>query len=135
MPPTLDTEGRGAWAAKHYGDALEALHEAIGQRLNPGAALDAAFADGELSFSIDGVTVIDRIFESETERTFILAQWKVLATIFSITERTAGKKLCDALRELASLDAEIARQDRAMNALVYGLYGLGAEEIEMVEKG
>jgi hypothetical protein len=116
-------------------------------------ALDAAFADGELSFSIDGVTVIDRIFESEAEGTFILAQCKVLATAFSITERTTGKKFCAALRklatndgspvilqivalerELASLDAEIARQKREMNALVYGLYGLSAEEIEMVEK-
>jgi hypothetical protein len=38
-------------------------------------------------------------------------------------------------RELAPLDAEIARQEREINALVYGLYGLGAEEIEMVEKG
>jgi hypothetical protein len=38
-------------------------------------------------------------------------------------------------RELASLDAEIARQERAMNALVYALYGRSAEEIELVEKG
>jgi hypothetical protein len=104
-PSTLDTDGRQAWAAKHYGDALEALHEAIGQRLNPGAALGAAFANGELSFSIDGVTVIDRIFESEAEGTFILAQWKVLATTFQITERTVGKKLCDALRKLARTTA------------------------------
>jgi hypothetical protein len=153
-PSALDTEGRRAWAAKQYGDALEALYEAVGQRLNHGAALDAAFADGELSFSIDGVTVIDRIFESEAEGTFIVAQWKLLATTFSITDRTTGKKLCDALRnlatndgspvvsqimalerELASLDAEIARQERAMNALVYALYGRSAEEIELVEKG
>ena len=78
----------------------------------------------------------------------------MLATTFSITERTAGKKLCGALRklatndgspvalqimalerELASLDAEIARRERAMNPLVYGLYGRSAEEIELVEKG
>lgn len=83
-----------------------------------------------------------------------LAQWKVLATTFSITERTAGKKLYDALRklatndgspvvsqimalerELAALDAEIAHQEREMNAFVYALYSLSAEEIEMVEKG
>jgi hypothetical protein len=38
-------------------------------------------------------------------------------------------------RELASLDAEIAHQERAMNALIYGPSGLSAEEIEMVEKG
>jgi hypothetical protein len=86
--------------------------------------------------------------------TFILAQWKAPATTFSITERTAGKKLCAALRKLAandgspvisqimalerklaSLDAEIARRERATNALVHALYGLGAEEIEMVQKG
>jgi hypothetical protein len=38
-------------------------------------------------------------------------------------------------RDLALLDDEIARQEREMNALVYALYGLSAEEIEMVEKG
>jgi hypothetical protein len=38
-------------------------------------------------------------------------------------------------RELAFLDAEIAHQERAMNALIYGLYGLSAEEIEMAEEG
>jgi hypothetical protein len=37
-------------------------------------AFNSAFADGELSFSIDGVTVIDRTFESEAEDSFILAQ-------------------------------------------------------------
>ncbi len=38
-------------------------------------------------------------------------------------------------RELAALDGEIARQEREINALVYALYDLSAEEIEMVEKG
>ena len=103
----MDTEGRRAWAADQDGNALEAFHEAIGQRLKPGAALDAAFADGKLSFSIDGVTVIDRIVEIEAEGTFILAQWKVLATTISITERTAGKKFCDALRKLAMNDSSL----------------------------
>jgi hypothetical protein len=38
-------------------------------------------------------------------------------------------------RELAFLDAENAHQERATNALIYGLYGLSAEEIEMAEEG
>jgi hypothetical protein len=112
-----------------------------------------------LSFALRGMSGSEPILPTwgivtETEGTFIVAQWKVLATTFSITERTASKKLCDALRklaandgssvvsqimalerELASLDAEIARQEREMNALVYALYSLSAEEIEMVEKG
>ncbi len=68
---------------------------------------------------------------TEAVGTFILAQWKLPATAFSITERTAGKKLCDAPRKLAtndgspvilaimalerdpaSPDAEIAQQER-----------------------
>jgi hypothetical protein len=70
----------------------------------------------------------------------------VPATTFSSKEPTAGKRLCDALRklatdgpppfvsriialerELALLDAEIARQERKMNALVHALYSLSLE--------
>jgi hypothetical protein len=41
---------------------------------------------------------------TEAEGTFIFAQWKMRATTFSITERTAGKKLGDALRKLTAND-------------------------------
>ena len=71
----------------------------------PGAAHVAAFADDELSFSIDWVTVIDHIIENEAEVTFILARSKALATTFSITDRTAGKKLCGVLCKPATNDA------------------------------
>ncbi len=153
-PGTLDAEARREWAAKRYDDAVEAKYQAVGDRLDPTAALDASFVSGELSFSIDGVPVIDRIFENDANGPFILAQWKVLATTFSITEKTTGKKLCDALRklaandgspvvtqimalqeELSALDADIARQEHEMNAAVYALYGLTAEEIALVERG
>jgi hypothetical protein len=153
-PATLDAEGRREWATKCYDDALAGKHEAVQERLHPSAALDAAFANGELSFSIDGATVIDRIFELDTEGVFILAQWKVLATTFSITARTTGKRLCTELRKLAATDAspavtqimtleqelatteaEISRQEREMDAVVYALYGLTNDEIALVEGG
>ena len=44
------------------------------------------------------------IFLDEKDGAFILAQWKVLAQTFSITEKTDGKKLCAALRKLAVTD-------------------------------
>ena len=89
-----------------------------------------------LSFARRGMTgsgpiLPTRGMVTEAEGTFILAQWIVLATTFQITERTVGKKLCDALRklatndgspvilqimalerELAFLDTEIARKER-----------------------
>ena len=75
-----------------------------------------------------------------------------LRSTFTITERTEGKALSRALRRLASTDnpelmrqvidlerelssreADIARQEAEMNALVYRLYGLSQAEIQMVE--
>jgi hypothetical protein len=50
------------------------------------------------------VTVVNRIFVSADEGEFILAQWKVLAATFAITERTDGKKLANGLRKLAAAD-------------------------------
>jgi hypothetical protein len=153
-PKWLDAEARRDWATKHYDDALETKYQAVGDRLSPSAFLDASLANGELSFSIEGVTIIDRIFENDADATFILAQWKVLATTFAITEKTTGKKLCDALRklatndgspvvaqimalerELSALDTDIARQEREMDAAVYALYGLTTDEIALVERG
>ncbi len=153
-PATLDAEGRREWATKRSDDALAGKHEAITERLHPSATLDAAFANGELSFSVDGVTVIDRIFELDPEGIFILAQWKVLATTFSITARTTGKRLCAGLRKLAASDGspavtqimtleqelaktedEISRQEREMDAIVYALCGLTNDEIALVEGG
>jgi hypothetical protein len=153
-PATLDADGRREWATKRYDDALAGRHGAIKERLHPSATLDAAFVDGELSFLIDGVTIIDRIFVTDAEGSFILAQWKVLATTFSITARTTGERLCNALRrlaandhspvvqqimqfesQLATVETTISRQEREMDAAAYALYGLGDDEITLVEKG
>lgn len=126
----------------------------ITARLAPGADLAASFDNGELAFSIDGVTIIDRIFVDKEEGDLIAAQWKVLASTFSITEKTDGKKLCNALRKLAvsensplvnqiialehslaELEDEIARQELEMNSLIFDLYGLTEAEIEVVKEG
>ena len=71
-PSTLDTEGRRAWAAKHYGDALEALHEAIGQRLHPGRGPRCRPFSRWRAFRFEdrrGNRQLIAIFESEAEGT------------------------------------------------------------------
>jgi hypothetical protein len=99
------------------------------------------------------VPVVNRIFVSATEGEFILAQWKVLAATFTITEKTDGKKLANALRklavvdnpavveqiitlerELSRLEADIAQQEAEMNALVNQLYELTEYDISLTEK-
>jgi hypothetical protein len=153
-PAGLDLAEKRAWATKRYDDDLATSEAAVGERIMPGVMLDASFTDGELSFLINGVPVISRIFEEQASGAFILAQWKVLAASMPITDSTTGRKLCNALRklatndasaavnqimqyqtELAALDKSIMQQESDMNTAVYRLYGLTPDEIRLVERG
>jgi hypothetical protein len=153
-PVRLESDKKEEWAEERYKSDLAARYDAISARLSPGASLSADFKDGELSVSVGGVPVIDRIFVDAAEGECILAQWKVLAATFAITGKTDGKKLANALRklvvadntalvqqiialekELSALEANIARQEAEMNALVNRLYGLTEAEAQLVAKG
>jgi hypothetical protein len=153
-PAALEAEDKQKWAEQRYSLDLATYHGAITVRLRSGASLAASFADGELSFAIDGVPVIDRVFVAATEGEFIATQWRVVAATFTITESTDGKKLADSLRklavadnpalvqqvialesELSALDGDIMRLEAEMNGLVNRLYGLTETEKLLVEKG
>ena len=152
-PAALDTEGKQKWAEQRYSLGLAAYHDAITVRLRPGASLAASLVNGELSFAIDGVPVIDRVFVAAAEGELVAAQWRVVATTFTITDSADGKKLADALRklalaenlalvqqvialesELSMLDSDIRRQEAEMNALVNRLYGIADADQLLVEK-
>ena len=151
-PAHLDAQKQRDWAKRKYEEAVEARYTAITSRLMPGAELTASLDKGELKFLIDGVPVIDRVFVNAAEAPFILAQWKYLASTFSITARTDGKKLCNALRkiavtenaalieqvielqaELSKTETEIAEAEAQMNVIIYDLYGLSADQIKHIE--
>ena len=107
-----------------------------------------------MRFLIDGIPAIEGIFLRDDEGEFVLAQWKLVASSFPITESTTGKKLADALRRVAlttegavreqiidrqralsAVEADIATAEAEMNDRVYRLYGLTPEEIRLVEAG
>jgi hypothetical protein len=153
-PSHMDSEGRRKWAKDQYDLELQSLYDGITQRLMADANLDASVKDGELLFQIGGVTVIDHIFVEAAEEPFVLAQWKLIARQFPITEKTDGKKLCNALRKLASsatdavktqiidierelesIEQKIAAAEAEMNDRLYELYELSPEERRIIEKG
>ncbi len=124
----------------------------ITARLRPASAFSTDFEDGELSFSIDGVPVVSRVFVSGPEGEFIVAPWKVLAATMAVTDRTDGRSIANRLRrlartdnpdvvdqiirlerELSDLDSDIARQETEMNRLVYHLYALSDGDIALIE--
>jgi Eco57I restriction-modification methylase/TaqI-like C-terminal specificity domain len=153
-PARLATDAQREWADARIELATTTAHDRVGSRLRPGAALSAAFEAGELSFSIDGIKVVDRVFVDQAEGEFIVAQWKVLASTFPITDSTSGKKLANALRklavpdnpetmrqvirlesELAALEVDIDRQEKEMNDLVDSLFGLTDADKAIIAKG
>jgi hypothetical protein len=54
--------------------------------------------------ALTGAPVINGIFLGAKDGAFVLAQWKVHAQTFEVTEKTDGKKLCTLLRKLAVTD-------------------------------
>lgn len=152
-PRTLGAVEARVWAEERYTLDLKAYHDALGARLTPGTALDAALRNGELLFFADGITAIERIFVDGAEGPFLLAQWKVVASTFVVNERATGKKLADALRtlapatnaalveqvislqiELAACEADIKSGEARMNELVEGLYCLTPAESALVNR-
>ena len=150
-PKNLEESERKSWAKQTYTDNLQSYYNEVTARIHPAANLEADFIDGELRFLIDGIPVLGNFLEQD-EGTFILAQWKVLAQTFSITDKTEGKKLCNALRKLAitdnpalvkqiielegeltALEIEISKEEQDTNEFVYKLYGLTDKEISLIE--
>jgi hypothetical protein len=150
-PTKMDAAERRAWARKEAADRLEQRYSAIRLRLRPGSSLAANLSDGELSFLIDGIPVIDRVFVTPAEAGAILAQWRVVAATYDITEKTTPKQLCDALRALLApgndalanqisilaadlfrCDEEVAATEEALNELIFRLYDLTSEERRLV---
>lgn len=153
-PAHLDVADRRGWARTHRVADLKARLEGLGRALRPGVSLDATFTRGELCFLIDGVPVIERVFAGDDEGAFVLAQWKVIASTFTFTERNPGGKLADRLRRVAltapeplrsqvialqgqleATQASIGTAEVEMNRQLYKLYKLTPAEVTLVEQG
>ena len=151
-PQQLDANARREWARRRYTQELAGRYAAVGANLRLGVPMAAQFDNGELSFCIDGVPVVEHIFLGDEEGQFIATQWKILASTFSVTATTDGRKLCATLRklgdtnnpaviqqlidlqeELSALDTEIAGSEQELNTLLYELYGLSPAETRLVE--
>jgi hypothetical protein len=152
-PPGLDIEKRCAWAKTTFEIDLTARLSALATLLKPGTILDASLSeDGELRFTADDQVVVDKIFVDATEGEFLLAQWKTVASTFTMTEKANGKRLSQALRTLASSDdgplvaqvvvavdelqaceAAIGLEEKSIDAVVSSLFRLTVAEKALIK--
>lgn len=153
-PKTLSTSDRKVWAKEQLEKQRNAHFETIAQRLYADVPMEARITKGELSFLVDGVPVIDRVFVSGAHGNLVLAQWKFVANRFSVTDKTTPQQLCRALLNLlntenqAQIDqiiefqvavddllAAIKEKEDEINSIVRSLYKLSASEVELISRG
>ena len=151
-PKRLSGRDRGKWAKERLARELEARHAALDELLRPGIPLAAEIERGELRFLIDGIPVITGIFPPPAEASFILAQWKVLASRTEVTAQMNGKKLSDNLKkvcvnaeehimadvirlqgEVTAAETEIMELEQRINETIYRLHKLTRDEIALIE--
>jgi hypothetical protein len=119
-----------------------------------GSRLTVALERGELKLSIEGFTVIAGVFPPPEEAKFIAAQWRHKIRGLNITENFDPGRLVKSLlklrttsnpaimeqvarldEEIVALEAQIAKLETGINSIVYHLFGLSPQEIELIEKG
>lgn len=142
------------WAKTQVQEALGSKLNLLASRLNPNLQLTVRNDGGELTLLADGAAAFDSVYVDEGESDFIAAQWKYVIRSTNITPSVTAEKLLLELlklkktdnaslkrqvveldKKLDGLEKAIGVQEREMNALVYGLYGLTKEEIAQVERG
>lgn len=151
-PEELSAREKTKWAKEKRALKIQERLDAIDARLNPSALLSTQFKDGELSFSIDGIPVVDGVFLNDGEGQHIETYWQHLAKTLSITEKFKGKTLIAKLMatpmtnnaelsaqitkltsEIGALDSEIASAENELNEVIYGLYKLTEEERRIIQ--
>ncbi len=150
----LSARDKTKWAKDERTLKIEERLDAIDAGLNSAAQLAAGFKKGELSFSIDGVAVIDNVFVNDGEGQHILTYWEHLARSISVTDKFKAKTLIGKLMatpmtdnaelsaqitkltaEIDALDNFIATQEQELNEMIFGLYALTPDERMIVERG
>jgi hypothetical protein len=144
----LATERR-KWAEERLDEMEAARVEALQAALNRGGRRQVCFEGGELRLYVSGAVVLDRIYLDDPAGLLAEAYWRFL--LLSGPAREAERFATDLRRPPAPSDAPAAAQfvervaalavevaaieadERALNEILYDLYGLSADERNLVE--
>jgi hypothetical protein len=151
-PAGLSARDLTAWAKQQHAAALQERLDTLDALLLPGAFLIVTNTDDELLLHIAGREAL-HLYDKPGTR-FLAAQWrhalrnlnvteafnatrllKLLLTLRTTTEEPLRQRILALDPEITTLDQTLATKKSALNALIYQLYHLTAEEIAMVEGG
>ncbi len=139
-----------SWAKAKFEESLAPRLAALDDMLVQGARLEVVNTLDTITVRLSGVDTIS-LFD-KPDRPFIAAQWRHALRDVNVTEAFNGQRLLNRLLdlrttadtalqdrivaldgEITALETEIDTAEREINALVYTLYKLLPDEIEIVE--
>ncbi len=151
-PAGLSARDLTAWAKQQHLDALQQKLDTLDALLQPGATIAITNTDDEIVLTISGREALHLYDKPQTE--WIAAQWRHALRDQNVTEAFDAKKLLKPLltqrttteeplrqrilhldQQITHLDQTIAQKESELNAIIYSLYALSAEEVSMVENG
>lgn len=140
---------RRKWADERLDEMEAARVEALQAALNRSGRREVRFERGELRLYVSGAIVLDKIYLDEAAGRLAETYWRWL--LLSGPAREAGRFANDLRRPPAPSDAPAAAQfvervaalaeevaaitadERALNEILYELYGLSPQERNLVE--
>jgi hypothetical protein len=151
-PAGLSARDLTAWAKQQHAAALQERLDTLDALLQPGVTLTVTHTEDELALHIAGREAL-RLYD-KPDTPFLAAQWrhalrnlnvteafnatrllKLLLTLRTTTEAPLKARILTLDHEITHLDQTIATKEAELNAIIYNLYHLNAEEIAMVEGG
>ncbi len=149
VPASLTVRELTAWAKQQAEQSLQNRLDVLDALLKPGALLTIEADADELRLLINGVAVIELFDKPETA--LIAAQWRQVVRSTNVTEKFTAKRLLAKLlslrisedqslksavieldAQIQSLDTQIATAEYELNVIIFALYQLTPEEIELV---
>jgi hypothetical protein len=145
------TTDRERWARERLDEMEAARVEALQAALDRGGRREVRFQSGELRLFMGGVVVLDKVYLDDAAGPLAEAYWRWLllsgptrdAKRFAAelrrpptpSESPAATQFIERVAALAREVAAIEADEGDLNELLYRLYGLSAEERNLVENG
>jgi Eco57I restriction-modification methylase len=144
----LDTE-KTEWAKLRLSELEDQKLEALQGFISTREKLQASFVKGELRLSIDGRSILHKIYLGEADGQLAETYWRYcllkkpkdakafarqLAQIPSSPELPAAQQFVERVKQLTKDTATLAKMEAETNAALYDLYKLSPEERTLIEE-
>lgn len=153
-PSGLSGQRKTAWVKQAKGEVMACRVEQLRRLMRDGARFEPAFVNGELMVDVGGGRAVEKVYVDDLVGRVVLLDWKLLQRRFPISAATDVEDVVKALcsvhetsnaatvsqmekleEQLSAIEASCIKNEAALDALVFKLFGLTESDVAMVLAG